>query len=175
MDIEKLTQWDCDLNWLAHISFLLDHHRSDTHAVSSKWGVRLVNCPTQPTCIAHCDLCIRQLYFITNPQWEIWKKYSTAISFKGLFTNSKAEICFPPKSLNMTLWKSLYKKRLIFPKPFLQDFWPRPSIKIKTMTIGTWKKVPKTIQASVYSVDSKPLHPSWHCPNRRGTFYRGFP
>ena len=28
----------------------------------------LVNCPTQPTCIAHCDLCICQLYFITNPQ-----------------------------------------------------------------------------------------------------------
>ena len=30
----------------------------------------VVNCPTQPTCIAHCDLCICQLYFITNPQWK---------------------------------------------------------------------------------------------------------
>ena len=30
----------------------------------------LVNCPTQSTCIAHCDLCICQLYFITNPQWK---------------------------------------------------------------------------------------------------------
>ena len=29
---------------------------------------QLVNCPTQPTCIAHCDLCISQLWFITNPQ-----------------------------------------------------------------------------------------------------------
>ena len=28
----------------------------------------LVNCPTPSTCIAHCDLCICQLYFITNPQ-----------------------------------------------------------------------------------------------------------
>ena len=30
----------------------------------------LVNCPTQPTCIAQSDLCICQLYFITNPQWK---------------------------------------------------------------------------------------------------------
>ena len=30
----------------------------------------VVNCPTQPTCIAHCDLFICQLYFITNPQWK---------------------------------------------------------------------------------------------------------
>ena len=30
----------CSFNWLAHISFLLNHHRSDTHAVSSKWGLR---------------------------------------------------------------------------------------------------------------------------------------
>ena len=66
-------------------------------------GWILVNCPTQPTCIAHCDLCIYQPYFITNPQWKcerntagqwaivlavfhnkstmkIWKKYSLAIS-----------------------------------------------------------------------------------------------
>ena len=31
-------------------------------------GARIVNCPTQPTCIAHCVLCICQLYLITNPQ-----------------------------------------------------------------------------------------------------------
>ena len=42
------------------------------------WGITLViyrvrclvNCPTQPTCIADCDLSICQLYFITNPQWK---------------------------------------------------------------------------------------------------------
>ena len=28
----------------------------------------VVNCPTQPTCIAHFDLCICQFYFITNSQ-----------------------------------------------------------------------------------------------------------
>ena len=28
----------------------------------------VVNCPTQPTCIAHFDLCISQLFFLTNPQ-----------------------------------------------------------------------------------------------------------
>ena len=33
--------------------------------------VNSINCPTQPTCIAHFDLCICQLYFITNPQLEI--------------------------------------------------------------------------------------------------------
>ena len=43
------------------------------------WG-GVVNCPTQPTCIVHFVLCICRLYFITNPQWEIWKKYSRAIS-----------------------------------------------------------------------------------------------
>ena len=32
--------------------------------------VNSINCPTQPTCIAHFDLCICQLYFITNPQWK---------------------------------------------------------------------------------------------------------
>ena len=36
-----------------------------------KWHV--VNCPTQPTCFAHFDLCICQLCFI-NPKKEIWKK-----------------------------------------------------------------------------------------------------
>ena len=50
----------------------------------------LVNCPTQPTCIAHCDLCICQLYFITNPQWEIWKNTAGQLAnsqpnlFKGI-------------------------------------------------------------------------------------------
>ena len=29
-------------------------------------GDELVNCPTQPTCFAHFDLCICQLCFITN-------------------------------------------------------------------------------------------------------------
>ena len=36
---------------------------SDVQVVQS-----VVDCPTQPTCIAHFDLCICHLYFITNPQ-----------------------------------------------------------------------------------------------------------
>ena len=31
-------------------------------------GVQLINCPSQLTCVAHFDLCICHLYFITNPQ-----------------------------------------------------------------------------------------------------------
>ena len=47
---------------------------------SKERGTYLVNCPTQPTCIAHFDLCICQLHFRTNSRWEIWKKYNRAIS-----------------------------------------------------------------------------------------------
>ena len=36
--------------------------------------VPLVNCPTQPTCIAHCDLC-------NKSTMKIWRKYSRASSY----------------------------------------------------------------------------------------------
>ena len=33
-----------------------------------KYVCRLASCPTQPNCIAHFDLCICQLYFMTNDE-----------------------------------------------------------------------------------------------------------
>ena len=45
------------------------------HAAVACLGQRLVHCPTQPTCIAHCDLCICQLSrrwhpSLANCQWQ---------------------------------------------------------------------------------------------------------
>ena len=50
----------------------------------------LVNCPTQLTCIAHCDLCI---YFITNPQWQYER-------------NAAGQLASGPPSLVMHVWWS---------------------------------------------------------------------
>ena len=64
----------------------------------------IVNCPTQPTCIAHCDLCICQLYFITNPEWKYERNtagqlVSGVSNPYSLFFRTKSQIgepCPPP-------------------------------------------------------------------------------
>ena len=38
-------------------------------------GSGLVNCPTQPTCIAHCDLCICQLSRRWQPSLALSKMF----------------------------------------------------------------------------------------------------
>ena len=45
----------------------------------------LVNCPTQLTYIAHCDLCICQ-YFITNPQRKYVRNIAGQLAMCDLTT-----------------------------------------------------------------------------------------
>jgi len=63
----------------------------------------LVNCPTQPTCIAHRVLCICQLYFITNPQWKYERNAAGQL----------ASLC------STTIWKPSQNRRQkpAFPPP----------------------------------------------------------
>ena len=51
---------------------------------TSRYGQALVNCTTQPTCIAHCDLCICQLYFITKPQWKYERNTAGQLAWQAL-------------------------------------------------------------------------------------------
>ena len=57
-------------------------------------GAPLVNCPTQPTCIAHCDLCICQLSRRWQPSLALSKMFEPSHRpWCGIWVDFFCKIC----------------------------------------------------------------------------------